>query len=79
MLPHETQMMNTFVRQQFLREADMERLAAQLPKEPGHVRVALAARLHALADRLAPPPAPVQLRSWYTSVRRCRGSSLQSP
>jgi hypothetical protein len=55
--PDEIQTLHETIRGELLREAEMDRLVAQLPATRRPVRAMLAAWLHALADRLQPSTA----------------------
>ena len=54
------------VRADLLREAERDRLAAQLPSSEGGLRALLATWLHGLADRLHPTRVPPALACNYT-------------
>ena len=48
-------------RDEFIRERERDDLAALLPKEPSHVRLALARALHLLAQRLEAQPHAIEI------------------
>jgi hypothetical protein len=60
MHPDILQTLHRSVQEQLLREAEHDRLAAQLPARGDGLRVTLAAWLHALADWVQPSSLPVE-------------------
>jgi len=54
--PHIFWAIGVYSREEMLRAAAAERLAAQLPHQPSALRLRAARWLHALADQLAPLP-----------------------